>query len=74
MAETSSQEGRLLRRETEYVVNEVASHPAVLDTEGLHRRAVMRLALTATEAQQDSVLGEFRDFVRTVCPETGAGV
>ncbi|MFJ6758861.1 hypothetical protein ACIQNK_28055 [Streptomyces sp. NPDC091273] len=47
---------------------------AVLDTEDPHRRAMIRLALTATEAQHDGVLGEFQDFVRTVRPDTGAGV
>lgn len=34
------------------------------------RRAVIRLALTATAAQHDEVLGDFQDFVRTVRPET----
>ncbi|KIF78980.1 hypothetical protein QR77_19110 [Streptomyces sp. 150FB] len=38
-----------------------------------HKRAVIRLALTATAAQHDEVLGEFQDFVRTVRPETGTG-
>ncbi|MFJ3963253.1 hypothetical protein [Streptomyces sp. NPDC090036] len=46
----------------------------VLDTEDLHRRAMIRLALTATEAQHDSVLGEFQDFVRTVRSDSRAGV
>lgn len=35
-----------------------------------HKRAVIRLALTATAAQHDAVLGDFQDFVRTVCPDT----
>ncbi|WP_327260059.1 hypothetical protein OG444_39735 [Streptomyces sp. NBC_01232] len=47
---------------------------AVLDTEDPHRRAMIRLALTATEAQHDSVLGEFQDFVRTVRSDSRAGV
>ncbi|WP_330300390.1 hypothetical protein [Streptomyces sp. NBC_00503] len=38
-----------------------------------HKRAVIRLALTATEAQHDAVLSEFQEFVRTVRPDTGAG-
>ncbi|MFI9721675.1 hypothetical protein ACIHFE_18790 [Streptomyces sp. NPDC052396] len=36
------------------------------------KRVVIRLALTATKAQHDSVLGDFQDFVRTVRPHTGA--
>jgi hypothetical protein len=36
-----------------------------------HRRAVIRLALTATAAQHDAVLGDFQDFLRTVRPDTG---
>ncbi|MGW1197459.1 hypothetical protein ACWD4B_16715 [Streptomyces sp. NPDC002536] len=43
------------------------------DTEEPHKRAVIRLALTATTAQHESVLGDFQDFVRTVRPNTGAG-
>lgn len=35
---------------------------------------MIRLALTATEAQHGSVLGEFQDFVRAVRPDTRAGV
>ncbi|MFK0049968.1 hypothetical protein ACIQU4_38845 [Streptomyces sp. NPDC090741] len=38
-----------------------------------HKRAVIRLALTATAAQHDAVLGEFQEFVRSVRPDTGAG-
>ncbi|MEU7061536.1 hypothetical protein [Streptomyces sp. NPDC046197] len=41
------------------------------DVEDPHKRAVIRLALTATAAQHDSVLGEFQAFVRTVRPDTG---
>lgn len=36
-----------------------------------HKRAVIRLALTATAAQHDTVLGDFQDFLRTVRPDTG---
>ncbi len=37
-----------------------------------HRRAVIRLALTAaTGSRHDAVMGEFQDFVRTVRPGTG---
>ncbi|KOG29632.1 hypothetical protein [Streptomyces resistomycificus] len=39
-----------------------------------HKRAVIRLALTATAAQHDAVLGAFQDFVRTVRPDTGEEV
>ncbi|MFJ6633451.1 hypothetical protein ACIQMR_18995 [Streptomyces sp. NPDC091376] len=38
-----------------------------------HRRAVIRLTLTATAAQYDEVLEEFQDFVPTVRPDTGTG-
>ncbi|MCJ1677646.1 hypothetical protein MTF65_09910 [Streptomyces sp. APSN-46.1] len=44
----------------------------LLDTEDPHKRALIRLALTATAAQHDSVLEDFQDFVRTVRPDTGA--
>ncbi|WP_411086913.1 hypothetical protein [Streptomyces sp. 061-3] len=47
---------------------------SIVDTKDPHRRAVIRLALTATAAQHDSVLGEFQDFVRTVRPDTKAGI
>ncbi|WP_329527144.1 hypothetical protein [Streptomyces sp. NBC_01462] len=43
------------------------------DAEDPHKRAAIRLALTATAAQHDAVLGDFQDFVRTVRPDTGAG-
>jgi hypothetical protein len=45
---------------------------SLLDERDPHRRAVIRLALTATAAQHDDVLPDFQDFVRTVRPETGA--
>ncbi|WP_330354494.1 hypothetical protein [Streptomyces chartreusis] len=43
------------------------------DVEDPHKRAVIRLTLTATAAQHDAVLGDFQDFVRTVRPDTGTG-
>ncbi len=43
------------------------------DIEEPHKRAVVRLALTATAAQHDTVLGDFQDFVRTVRPRTEVG-
>ncbi|MFB7258147.1 hypothetical protein [Streptomyces nojiriensis] len=45
----------------------------LVDTGDPHKRAVIRLALTATAAQHDGVLGDFQDFVRTVRPDNGAG-
>ncbi|WP_328621178.1 hypothetical protein [Streptomyces sp. NBC_00354] len=44
---------------------------AVLDLENPHRRAVIRLILTSTAAQEDSVVGDYRDFLRTVSLDTG---
>ncbi|MFE3587275.1 hypothetical protein ACFXOY_07090 [Streptomyces niveus] len=44
------------------------------DIEDPHKRAVIRLTLTATAAQHSEVLPDFQDFVRTVRPDTGAGV
>ncbi|MET9963550.1 hypothetical protein ABZ128_31515 [Streptomyces sp. NPDC006326] len=41
------------------------------DTRDPQKRAVVRLALTATTAQHDSVVGDFRDFVRSVRPDAG---
>ncbi|MFK0196459.1 hypothetical protein [Streptomyces lavendulae] len=38
------------------------------------KRALIRLALTSTAAQYDSVLVDFQDFVRTVRPSAVAGV
>ncbi|GAA2952219.1 MULTISPECIES: hypothetical protein [Streptomycetaceae] len=43
------------------------------DSHDSRRRAVVRLALTATAAQHADVLGDFQDFVRSVRPDTGAG-
>ncbi|PWK73392.1 hypothetical protein BCL76_102417 [Streptomyces sp. CG 926] len=46
---------------------------SLVDTEDPHKRAMIRLALTATETQHDEVLADFQDFVRTVRPtDTGA--
>ncbi|MBM7055518.1 hypothetical protein [Streptomyces durocortorensis] len=38
------------------------------DVDDPRKRAAVRLALTATAAQHDEVLGDFQDFVRTVRP------
>ncbi|MFI5831452.1 hypothetical protein ACIA6C_30075 [Streptomyces sp. NPDC051578] len=43
------------------------------DVTDSHERAVIRLALTTTANQHDSVLAEFQEFVRTVRPGSGAG-
>ncbi|MCX5405790.1 hypothetical protein OHA37_18080 [Streptomyces sp. NBC_00335] len=43
------------------------------DVRDPHRRAMIRLALTATAAQHDEVLRDFQEFVRTVRPDTGDG-
>ncbi|WP_225835955.1 hypothetical protein [Streptomyces sp. NK08204] len=43
------------------------------DVEDSHKRAVIRLTMTASAAQHDAVLGDFQDFVRTVRPDTGTG-
>ncbi|MEY2228898.1 hypothetical protein [Streptomyces sp. BF23-19] len=45
---------------------------SLVDTEDPHKRAMIRLALTATRAQHDEVLHQFQDFVRTVRPDNGA--
>ncbi|MEV7618335.1 hypothetical protein [Streptomyces sp. NPDC089799] len=44
---------------------------AMLDSTDPERRAVIRMTLTATATQHDSVLGDFQDFLRTVRPDTG---
>ncbi|MER6713592.1 hypothetical protein [Streptomyces sp. NPDC000877] len=41
------------------------------DVKNSHKRAVIRLTLTATAGQHDAILGDFQDFVRTVVPDTG---
>ncbi|MFD9630756.1 hypothetical protein [Streptomyces violascens] len=46
---------------------------SLADTLDPHKRALIRLALTATAAQHDAVLGDFQDFLRTVRPETEEG-
>ncbi|MEU9313104.1 hypothetical protein [Streptomyces sp. NPDC048256] len=43
------------------------------DVENPRKRAVIRLTLTATTAQHDTVVSDFQDFVRSVRPDTGAG-
>ncbi|MFI5684793.1 hypothetical protein [Streptomyces sp. NPDC051636] len=45
---------------------------SLVDVQDPHRRAMIRLALTATAAQHDAVLEDFQDFIRTVRPDTGA--
>ncbi|MDN5384365.1 hypothetical protein QEP66_20200 [Streptomyces sp. LB8] len=45
---------------------------SMLDVADPHRRAVTRLVLTATASQYPAVLDDFRDFVRTVRPDTDA--
>ncbi|MEU0073902.1 hypothetical protein ABZ027_30790 [Streptomyces sp. NPDC006332] len=41
------------------------------DAGDAHKRAAIRLALTATAAQHDAVVGDFQDFMRTIRPDTG---
>ena len=36
-----------------------------------HKSAAIRLALTASAAQHDAVLGDFQNFLRTIRPDTG---
>ncbi|MCX5529763.1 hypothetical protein OG785_04195 [Streptomyces sp. NBC_00006] len=43
---------------------------AMLDDDDPRKRAVVRLVLTATAAQHPAVLDDFRDFVRTVRPDS----
>jgi hypothetical protein len=45
---------------------------SMLDVEDPHKRAVIRMVLTTTATQHDSLLGDFQDFLRTVRPDTGA--
>ncbi|MDX2933169.1 hypothetical protein [Streptomyces ipomoeae] len=42
------------------------------DIEDSHKRAVIRLALTATATQHDVVVGDLPNLVRTVRPGVGA--
>ncbi|MGW7465328.1 hypothetical protein ACWGJT_11580 [Streptomyces xantholiticus] len=44
---------------------------SLVDIEEPRRRAVIRLALTATAAQYDGVVGDFQEFLRSVRPDTG---
>ncbi|WP_171167857.1 hypothetical protein [Streptomyces sp. I05A-00742] len=46
---------------------------AMLDPGSSHKRAVIRLILTSTAAQEGSVVGDFQEFLRTVRPDTRAG-
>lgn len=46
---------------------------SMLDVADPRKRSVIRLVLTATASQHPTVLDDFRDFVRTVRPDTGAG-
>ncbi|OKJ17647.1 hypothetical protein AMK21_25455 [Streptomyces sp. CB00316] len=43
---------------------------AMLDVTDPSKRAVIRLILTVTSAQHSAVIEDFRDFVRTVRPDT----
>ncbi|MFC0601596.1 hypothetical protein [Streptomyces palmae] len=45
---------------------------AFLDPGSPHKRAVIRLILTCTAAQEEGVVGDFQDFLRSVAPDTGA--
>ncbi|MEU0098046.1 hypothetical protein [Streptomyces sp. NPDC006267] len=45
---------------------------SMLDVDDPSKRAVIRLILTVTAAQHGDVVEDFRDFVRTVRPDTGA--
>ncbi|MGK5637649.1 hypothetical protein ACSNOK_04920 [Streptomyces sp. URMC 126] len=46
---------------------------AMPDPGGPHRRAVIRLILTSTVAQEAGVVGDFEWFLRTVRPDAGEG-
>ncbi|GGU20507.1 hypothetical protein [Streptomyces violascens] len=46
---------------------------SMLDVGDPRRRAVIRMVLTATATQHDSIVGDFQDFLRTVRPDTGTG-
>ncbi|WP_405882875.1 hypothetical protein OG762_32505 [Streptomyces sp. NBC_01136] len=45
---------------------------AMLDVADPRKRSVVRLILTATQSEHPAVLDDFRDFVRTVRPVSGA--
>lgn len=57
--------------DTRHALLQTQVYLSLLDDNDSRRRAVIRLALTATAGQHDDVLGDFQDFVRTVRPETG---
>jgi hypothetical protein len=42
---------------------------SLVDTRDPHKRALIRLVLTATAAQHEAVLGDFQDFLHSVRPE-----
>lgn len=44
----------------------------MLDVNNPDKRAVIRLILTVTASQHRDVVEDFRDFVRTVRPDSGA--
>ncbi|MFK0257490.1 hypothetical protein [Streptomyces sp. NPDC090445] len=46
---------------------------AMQDVADPHQRVVIRLILTVTATQEDSVRGDFQEFLRSVGPDTGAG-
>ncbi|GAX52339.1 hypothetical protein [Streptomyces olivochromogenes] len=46
---------------------------SMLDVADPRKRSVIRLVLTATASQHPTVLDDFRDFVRTVRPDTDTG-
>ncbi|MFD9475585.1 MULTISPECIES: hypothetical protein [Streptomyces] len=45
---------------------------SLVDTGDPDKRAMIRLALTATSAQHDELLEQFQEFVRSVRPDNGA--
>ncbi|MGW1773883.1 hypothetical protein [Streptomyces sp. NPDC002104] len=45
---------------------------SMLDVNDPRERAVIRMVLTATAEQHDSVLGDFQEFLRTVGPDVAA--
>ncbi|MEV1019688.1 hypothetical protein [Streptomyces sp. NPDC050264] len=48
------------------------AYMSLQDIENPAKRVMLRLALTATAAQHDDVLGEFQDFIRTIHSDTKA--
>ncbi|MEU2395770.1 hypothetical protein [Streptomyces sp. NPDC007369] len=47
---------------------------AMQDVADPHKRVVIRLILTVTAAQEESVRGDFQEFLRSVGPDTGGAV